>query len=285
MIKSMTGYASESFLVESTKYIVEIKSINSKILDLKIRLPQFMKQHEFELRKLISSRLLRGKIELNINQEINQESKKAHINSATVKAYIKELKEIKEDSKTDYLKIAMQLPDSYSSGLSFLNDEGIKSIKKTINAVINKLDNYRLNEGKETEKDILKKLNLIDSNLKEIEKIEGFRIVNKKEKLQNEFDKLNVELDKNRLEQEMIFHLEKFDINEEIVRLKSHHKLFLEALNSENPIGKKLGFICQEIGREINTLGSKSNDSDLQRFVIDMKDNLEKIKENILNIL
>ena len=157
MIKSMTGYASESFLVESTKYIVEIKSINSKILDLKIRLPQFMKQHEFEFRKLISSRLLRGKIELNINQEINQESKKAHINSATVKAYIKELKEIKEDSKTDYLKIAMQLPDSYSSGLSFLNDKDIKSVKKIINAVINKLDNYRLNEGKETEKDILSK--------------------------------------------------------------------------------------------------------------------------------
>ena len=109
--------------------------------------------------------------------------------------------------------------------------------------------------------------------------------MNKKERLQNEFDKLNIELDKNRLEQEMIFYLDKFDINEEIVRLKSHLKLFLEALNSEKPIGKKLGFICQEIGREINTLGSKSNDSDLQRFVIDMKDNLEKIKENILNIL
>ena len=133
----------------------------------------------------------------------------------------------------------MQLPDSYSSSLSFLNEKDIKSIKITINDVINKLDNYRLNEGKETEKDILKKLNLIDSILKKIEKTEGFRIVNKKERLQNEFDKLNIELDKNRLEQEMIFYLDKFDINEEIVRLKSHLKLFLESLNSEKPIGKK----------------------------------------------
>ena len=285
MIKSMTGYASESFFVETTKYIVEAKSVNSKILDLKIRLPQFLKNKEFEIRKLVSKELVRGKIELNVNQENKQGSQKVFINSSAVLEYIKELKTIDGDTKNDYLGIAMQLPSAYDYDISNLNDEQINSIEKTIEITIKKLNDYRLKEGSETKKDLLLKMSSINSILEEVEKIENLRIDRKRQKLQNEFDKLNIEFDKSRLEQEMIYYIEKFDVNEELVRLKSHIKLFTETINSDVPVGKKLGFICQEIGREINTLGSKSNDSDLQKFVIEMKDSLEKIKENILNIL
>jgi uncharacterized protein (TIGR00255 family) len=285
MIKSMTGYASESFFVETTKYIVEAKSVNSKILDLKIRLPQFLKNKEFEIRKLVSKELVRGKIELNVNQENKQGSQKVFINSSAVLEYIKELKTIDGDTKNDYLGIAMQLPSAYDYDISNLSDEQINSIEKTIEITIKKLNDYRLKEGSETKKDLLLKISSINSILEEVEKIENLRIDRKRQKLQNEFDKLNIEFDKSRLEQEMIYYIEKFDVNEELVRLKSHIKLFTETINSDVPVGKKLGFICQEIGREINTLGSKSNDSDLQKFVIEMKDSLEKIKENILNIL
>ena len=281
MIKSMTGYASESFFVESTKYIVEAKSVNSKILDLKIRLPQFLKAKEFDIRKFISSKLLRGKIEVNINLENNQESQKININSEVVNEYIKELKDINKNLEDNYLSIAMQLPYAYDSALSSLEENQIEEIEKTIE----KLDNYRLKEGKETEKDLVQKISIINSLLADIEKVEKIRLDNKKAKLLNEFNKLNIEIDQNRLEQEMIYYIEKFDINEELIRLKSHIKLFIETLESKSPVGKKLGFICQEIGREINTIGSKSNDSSLQKYVIEMKDNLEKIKENILNIL
>ena len=285
MIKSMTGYASESFFVETTKYIVEAKSVNSKILDLKIRLPQFLKNKEFEIRKLVSKELVRGKIELNVNQENKQGSQKVFINSSAVLEYIKELKTIDGDTKNDYLGIAMQLPSAYDYDISNLSDEQINSIEKTIEITIKKLNDYRLKEGNETKKDLLLKISSINSILAEVELIENLRIDRKRQKLQNEFDKLNIEFDKSRLEQEMIYYIEKFDVNEELVRLKSHIKLFTETINSDVPVGKKLGFICQEIGREINTLGSKSNDSDLQKFVIEMKDSLEKIKENILNIL
>ena len=285
MIKSMTGYASESFFVESTKYIVEAKSVNSKILDLKIRLPQFLKSKEFDIRKFISSKLVRGKIELNINLENNQGSEKININSEVVNEYIKELKDINKNLEDNYLSIAMQLPYAYDYALSSLEENQIEEIEKTIEKTIEKLDNYRLKEGEETKKDLVQKISIINSLLADIENIEKTRLDNKKAKLLNEFNKLNIEIDQNRLEQEMIYYIEKFDINEELIRLKSHIKLFNEALESKSPVGKKLGFICQEIGREINTIGSKSNDSSLQKYVIEMKDNLEKIKENILNIL
>ena len=285
MIKSMTGYASESFFVESTKYIVEAKSVNSKILDLKIRLPQYLKAREFDIRKFISSKLVRGKIEVIISQENNQGSQKININSGVINRYIEELKNINKNLEGDYLNIAMRLPNAYDSVLSSLDENQILDIEKTIEKTIEKLDNYRLKEGKETEKDFIEKISIINSLLVDIENDEKTRLDNKKGKLLNEFNKLNVEIDQNRLEQEMIYYIEKFDINEELMRLKSHIKLFIETLESKSPIGKKLGFICQEIGREINTIGSKSYNSSLQKYVIEMKDNLEKIKENILNIL
>lgn len=301
MIKSMTGYASESFIINSTKFIVEIKSVNSKTLDLNIRCPHFLKSYENDLRKGISSKLFRGKIELNVTSEIGKNLDEISINQEIVSNYIIQLKELNNidskdfsestnqflniSSEKDYLKIAMRLPNAYSSKSIDLSASEITSIIDKISIATKNLNDYRAKEGSEMEKDFRNKISLIKKLLGNIEKIEKERISKKREKLLEELKKIDLEIDNNRLEQEMIYYLEKFDINEEIIRLKSNILIFEEALESNNPVGKKLGFICQEIGREINTIGSKANDANLQKYVIEMKDNLEKIKENILNIL
>ncbi len=291
MIKSMTGYASESFIINSTKFIVEIKSVNSKILDLSIRFPHFLKSYENDLRQEISSKLFRGKIELNVSSEIGKNSDEISVNKAIVNNYIQQLKKINNldtsdfSSEKEYLKIAMRLPNAYSSKSIELNTTEVQIIIDKISIVTTNLNDYRAKEGSEMEKDFRNKISLIKKLLGDIENIEKERISKKRDKLLEEFKKIGLEIDNNRLEQEMIYYLEKFDINEEIIRLKSNILIFEETLESNEPVGKKLGFICQEIGREINTIGSKANDANLQKNVIEMKDNLEKIKENILNIL
>ena len=291
MIKSMTGYASESFIINSTKFIVEIKSVNSKILDLSIRFPHFLKSYENDLRQEISSKLFRGKIELNVSSEIGKNSDEISVNKEIVNNYIQQLKKINNldtsdfSSEKEYLKIAMRLPNAYSSKSIELNTTEVQIIIDKISIVTTNLNDYRAKEGSEMEKDFRNKISLIKKLLGDIENIEKERISKKRDKLLKEFQKIGLEIDNNRLEQEMIYYLEKFDINEEIIRLKSNILIFEETLESNEPVGKKLGFICQEIGREINTIGSKANDANLQKNVIEMKDNLEKIKENILNIL
>jgi len=233
MIKSMTGYASESFFVESTKYIVEAKSVNSKILDLKIRLPQFLKAKEFDIRKFISSKLLRGKIEVIINHENNLGSQKININSGVVNEYIKELKDINKNLDGDYLNIAMQLPNAYDSALSSLKENQILEIEKTIEKTIEKLDKYRLKEGKETEKDLIQKISIINSLLVDIENIEKTRLDNKRDKLLNEFNKLNIHSKETsvseRNETELIYRT-KFHLSEER-RLGCQTKILGEYLN------------------------------------------------------
>tara|TARA_B100000579_G_scaffold162905_1_gene132325 strand:- start:2856 stop:3719 length:864 start_codon:yes stop_codon:yes gene_type:complete len=287
----MTGYASESFIINSTKFIVEIKSVNSKILDLSIRFPHFLKSYENDLRQEISSKLFRGKIELNVSSEIGKNSDEISVNKAIVNNYIQQLKKINNldtsdfSSEKEYLKIAMRLPNAYSSKSIELNTTEVQIIIDKISIVTTNLNDYRAKEGSEMEKDFRNKISLIKKLLGDIENIEKERISKKRDKLLEEFKKIGLEIDNNRLEQEMIYYLEKFDINEEIIRLKSNILIFEETLESIEPVGKKLGFICQEIGREINTIGSKANDANLQKNVIEMKDNLEKIKENILNIL
>ena len=301
MIKSMTGYASESFIINSTKFIVEIKSVNSKILDLNIRFPHFLKAYENDLRKEISNKLHRGKIELNVNSEIGANTDEISINKEIISNYIQQLKELNDidsqdfpdstnqflnfSTEKDYLKIAMRLPNAYSSKSIELNNTEINNIIDKISIAIKKLNDYRAKEGSEMEKDFRNKISVIKESLGNIEKIEKDRISKKRSKLLDEFKRIELEIDNNRLEQEMIYYLEKYDINEEIIRLKSNILIFEDALHSNEPVGKKLGFICQEIGREINTIGSKANDANLQKLVIEMKDSLEKIKENILNIL
>jgi len=287
----MTGYASESFIINSTKFIVEIKSVNSKILDLSIRFPHFLKSYENDLRQEISSKLFRGKIELNVSSEIGKNSDEISVNKEIVNNYIQQLKKINNldtsdfSSEKEYLKIAMRLPNAYSSKSIELNTTEVQIIIDKISMVTTNLNDYRAKEGSEMEKDFRNKISLIKKLLGDIENIEKERISKKRDKLLEEFKKIGLEIDNNRLEQEMIYYLEKFDINEEIIRLKSNILIFEETLESNEPVGKKLGFICQEIGREINTIGSKANDANLQKNVIEMKDNLEKIKENILNIL
>ena len=287
MIKSMTGYASESFIINSTKFIVEIKSVNSKILDLNIRFPHFLKAYENDLRKEISNKLHRGKIELNVNSEIGANTDEISINKEIITNYIQQLKglnDINSDEK-EYLKMAMRLPNAYSSKSIELNNTEINNIIDKISIATKNLNDYRAKEGSEMEKDFRNKISVIKKLLGNIEKIEKDRISKKRTKLLDEFKRIELEIDNNRLEQEMIYYLEKYDINEEIIRLKSNILIFEDALHSNEPVGKKLGFICQEIGREINTIGSKANDANLQKLVIEMKDSLEKIKENILNIL
>ena len=287
MIKSMTGYASESFIINSAKFIVEIKSVNSKILDLNIRFPHFLKAYENDLRKEISNKLHRGKIEINVNSEIGANTDEVSINKEIITNYIQQLKQLNDinSDEKDYLKMAMRLPNAYSSKSIELNNTEINNIIDKISIAIKKLNDYRAKEGSEMEKDFRNKISVIKKLLGNIEKIEKDRILKKRTKLLDEFKRIELEIDYNRLEQEMIYYLEKYDINEEIIRLKSNILIFEDALHSNEPVGKKLGFICQEIGREINTIGSKANDANLQKLVIEMKDSLEKIKENILNIL
>ena len=285
MIKSMTGYASESFIINTTKFLVEIKSVNSKNIDLSIRIPQILKSYENDLRKKLTDKLHRGKIEINVSTEGKFSKEDISFNKEIIKKYIKELKRIDNIEDANYLKIAMDLPNAYESKSAELNNIQTKSLLNKIYSIIAKVDTFRKKEGLETEKDIKDKISKIKNSLNQIKKIEKERIPKKRKKLISELDKIKVEIDNNRFEQEMIYYMEKFDINEEIIRLKSHLILFDESIKSKVPNGKKLGFICQEIGREINTIGSKANDAVLQKHVIDMKENLEKIKENILNIL
>ena len=285
MIKSMTGYASESFIINTTKFLVEIKSVNSKNIDLSIRIPQILKSYENDLRKKLTDKLHRGKIEMNVSTEGKFSKEEISFNNEIIKKYIKELKRIDNNGNANYLKIAMGLPNAYESKSAELNNRQTKSLLNKIYSIIAKVDTFREKEGLETEKDINDKISKIKNSLNQIKKIEKERITKKRKKLIAELDKIKLEIDNNRFEQEMIYYMEKFDINEEIIRLKSHLILFDESIKSKVPNGKKLGFICQEMGREINTLGSKANDAVLQKHVIDMKENLEKIKENILNIL
>ena len=281
----MTGYCSSIISTGKINHTLELKCLNSKYLDLNLKLPYALRQKEFELKKIIGKKLFRGKIELLITNNIKKENKKAVLVSKNIKSYIKELKKMNSTGSTDLLKIALTLPGSYEISESDLSKTYYKKIEKEVFALIENVIKFRKKEGKEICVDLKKKIQIIEKKIQEIKKLDSKRIKNKKIKIHKEMGKLNLLIDKNRIEQEMIYYIEKLDINEEITRLNSHLKLFKNELNNKLPVGKKLGFISQEIGREINTLGAKANDSQIQKIVIEMKDNLEKIKENILNIL
>ena len=281
----MTGYCSSIISTGKINHTIELKCLNSKYLDLNLKLPYILRKKEFELKKIIGNKLLRGKIELLITNEIKKENKKAVLVRENIKSYINELKKMNSNDSVDLLKIAMTLPGAYEVSDSDLSKKDYKKIEKEIFSLIENVKKFRKKEGKEICVDLKKKIKIIKKKIQEIKKLESKRIENKKRKIHKEMDKLNLLIDKNRMEQEMIYYIEKLDINEEVIRLNSHLKLFKSELNNKLPIGKKLGFIAQEIGREINTLGAKANDPVMQKMVIEMKDNLEKIKENILNIL
>ena len=246
----MTGYCSSIISTGKINHTIELKCLNSKYLDLNLKLPYILRKKEFELKKIIGNKLLRGKIELLITNEIKKENKKAVLMRENIKSYINELKKMNSNDSVNLLKIAMTLPGAYEVSDSDLSKKDYKKIKKGIFSLIENVIKFRKKEGKEICLDLKKKVKIIEKKIQEIKKLESKRIENKKRKIHKEMDKLNLLIDKNRMEQEMIYYIEKLDINEEIIRLNSHLKLFKSELNNKLPVGKKLGFISQEIGRK-----------------------------------
>ncbi|RPG61197.1 MAG: YicC family protein [Flavobacteriaceae bacterium TMED220] len=285
MIQSMTGFGKSESLLFSKNISIEIRSLNSKNLDLNLRLPNTLKEFEPLLREKISKKLKRGKIDFNLTIENLNETNLNQINKTIIEDYINQLQQINKSEKTELLKIAIKLPDSIKIKKQKLENNFVTKIISLSNKVIDQVIKFRIKEGGSLKKDF----NLRIKNLnKFLNKINNYDL-NRKEKISSKLKKiintLNIEIDKNRFEQELIYYIEKFDINEEKIRLESHLKFFAETLKNEKYNGKKLGFISQEIGREINTIGSKSNDLFIQKIVVEMKDELEKIKEQILNVL
>lgn len=285
MILSMTGFGKTETQWEDKNLSVEIRSLNSKNADINLRTPSYLREMDTEIRKRIAQQLHRGKIDLNIFIEFNGQNAPSTINTSVVKSYIGQLKEIGDVSENEMMAIAMRLPDTLSSERETLQEVEKEAIFNLLNQVIKDIESYRRDEGKALEKDFLKRIDLIEGHLTSVIKIDPERSDKIEQKLRSALDDLKIEVDTNRFEQELIFYLEKFDITEEKVRLKNHLDYFKEVMKNDFPNGKKLGFIAQEMGREINTIGSKANNAELQKVVVQMKDELEKIKEQLLNVL
>ena len=285
MIMSMTGFGKTEAQWEDKSLSIEIRSLNSKSADINLRTPSYLREIDTEIRKRIAKKLHRGKIDLNIFIEFNGKNVPTAINSSVVKEYMAQLKQIEENNEIDHLAIAMRLPDTLSSERNTLQEDEKKAIFNLLDDAIKNIETYRLDEGKVLEKDFLLRLNLIETYLEDAIKIDPERSKKIEVKLRASLEELKIEIDSNRFEQELIFYLEKFDITEEKVRLQNHLDYFKKVLENDFPNGKKLGFVAQEIGREINTIGSKANHSELQKIVVQMKDELEKIKEQLLNVL
>lgn len=285
MIQSMTGYGKSILELPSKKITIEIKSLNSKNLDLNTRVPSTYREKEMELRDLIAKSLQRGKVDFNLFIEVTGEETTTVINEEVVKDYIWQLKNIVDGDATELLKMAVRMPDALKTQRDELDEAEYHKIVDGVNQALEAINTYRTDEGKSIEADFRKRIENIHQLLEEVVKIDPDRIVNVREKLQKAVADLKAEVDENRFEQELMYYLEKYDINEEKVRLQNHLDYFLAALKSKDSNGKKLGFISQEIGREINTIGSKANYAPMQQLVVQMKDELEKIKEQSLNVL
>ena len=288
----MTGYGKAEIELTKAKLSIEIKSLNSKQLDLNIRLPYAFNDQELGLRTLISKTLERGKISVFINIENTGKNTNLQINSDLIKEYYIQLSNLaKELGNTDtagLLPTIMQMPDVVKSEKDEFDENDIKKFNEVVKIAIDKIDEFRIQEGAVLEEEFIKRIKNIEGLLAQVDEFETVRVDKVKERIEqalnNQIDESKI--DKNRLEQELIFYIEKLDITEEKVRLSQHCQYFIETINEKYiSKGKKLGFILQEIGREINTLGSKSNDSNMQKIVVQMKDELEKIKEQSLNIL
>ncbi|MDX9946901.1 MAG: DUF1732 domain-containing protein [Bacteroidales bacterium] len=291
MIKSMTGYGKSIAETPQKKITIEIRSLNSKQLDLNTKVPWLYKEKELEIRNIISQLLERGKIDFSIYFDILEDEGIPVINKTIVKSYFRQLRELASEIEINIddqiMPIIMRLPDSLKTEKLEVPEDEWKTVKERIMESVNVLDLYRAEEGKSIEADLRKRVSGILESLAEVEKFEPGRIDKVRERLWAILSENNgtENIDKNRFEQELIFYLEKFDINEEKVRLKKHCEYFLETIDTPSPNGKVLSFITQEIGREINTLGSKANDASIQKLVVRMKDELEKIKEQTNNIL
>ncbi len=292
MVKSMTGFGSATGDISGTAVTVEIKSLNSKFLELSLRLPSMYRDKELELRAELGKLIERGKVDVNINigNGSNDLSKKSNINKEIFKAYFEELSQLRDELKiADHLIMdtIIKLPQVLGNEKTEGDPEQWKAINELLQQAIVKFNSFREMEGKVTEDDLTLRIRNISKLLIETEKYEKGRIDNIRERLQKNLAEIknSTSVDQNRFEQELIFYFEKLDITEEKLRLRSHCDYFLQTIKSAEANGKKLGFITQEIGREINTLGSKANDASMQRAVVEMKDELEKLKEQLANVL
>jgi uncharacterized protein (TIGR00255 family) len=265
---------------------VEIRALNSKNLELNLRLPYSYRSWEDDLRTAIKPQLLRGKVDVNLNVKQQGAAAAAELNKDVISDYIQQLREIAEVNPAELLPIATRLPDALQSAEVLPDDNQKKEVFGLVQQAIKQLIDYQTVEGQAMTKDLNAQIESIEEGLEQVNNKKDHRIQQVRSKLQDNLKSLALEVDQNRFEQELIFYLEKFDINEEIVRLRQHLLYFCEVMNNETETkGKKLGFITQEIGREINTIGSKANDASLQKEIIQMKDALERIKEQLLNIL
>lgn len=285
MIKSMTGYGKSILQLPSKKITIEIKSLNSKNLDLHSRVPSSYREKELEMRKKVSMSLVRGKVDFNLYVEITGEETNTKINETIVNQYMKQLSNVVNGDDIELLKMAVQMPDSLLTERKEIEETEFKNISETIDQALISINNYRVDEGKILEDDFIMRSQTISELLEKVITIDSTRIETVKERLRKAVTELKEAVDENRFEQELIYYLEKYDITEEKIRLENHLNYFNKAIKSEVSNGKKLGFICQEIGREINTIGSKANDAPMQQLVVQMKDELEKIKEQALNVL
>lgn len=296
MIQSMTGFGKAQLDFKQSIVNIEIRSLNSKHLDLNIKMPQVYREKELELKKYLTQKLVRGKIEVSIQSD-SFNSSRFTINTKKIKEYHQEILKLKKDlnlknsswnfmrKSSDILPSLLKLPEAVIKREEKASQDDWNEVFDGVKIAIDELIKYRSNEGKDLEKDISHRINHISKLLEEIIPLSKERIEKIKTNLRQKLEQSEVQFDANRFEQELIFYLEKQDITEEIVRLKSHLSYFLETIETSSPNGKKLGFICQEIGREINTIGSKSSNSVMQKLVVNMKDELEKIKEQLLNIV
>ena len=286
----MTGYGKAECEVQSKKITVEIKSLNSKQLDLNIKIPSIYKEKEFEIRNELSRELVRGKVDFYISTDTAIEETSVSVNTKVLRSYYQQVaetaKELNLTLPDDILTSLLRLPDALKSEKQEMTDEEWNAILSNTKSAIVLLNQFRIQEGNALEKDILDRINLITSLATDLEPFETQRIEKLKMRIKQSLAELSIEkVDQNRFEQELIYYIEKLDITEEKVRLANHCSYFLETIADTESSGKKLAFIVQEIGREINTIGSKANDADMQKIVIRMKDELEKIKEQINNVL
>ncbi len=290
MIQSMTGFGKATAELSNKKITVEVKSLNSKQLDLSVRIPSVYKEQELNVRSLIARRLERGKVDFAIYVENTSKETTSQINQNVLESYYNQIKNSSEklgiDVPSDWFQVLLRLPDVLKYEAQDADEEEWKVVADTINQALDQLVEFRKQEGKMLEDLFIQKISNIGNLMTAIEPFEGERVEKVKARIIEALEKIeNFDYDKNRFEQEMIYYIEKLDINEEKARLRNHLKYFLETLNDTSGQGKKLGFITQEMGREINTTGSKANHVQMQQLVVQMKDELEQIKEQVLNVL
>ncbi|OFY58836.1 MAG: YicC family protein [Bacteroidetes bacterium RBG_13_46_8] len=287
----MTGFGKASAELNDKVIHIEVRALNSKQLDLYTRLPNSYREKDFEFRNELANRLKRGKIELTLTLDYKDEEQPVQLNANIIKSYYKQLtaitRELGNDVGEPLMPVIMRLPEVFNSTKEQYNEEEWERIKKALDQAISELDSFRIQEGNTLREDMLNRVAFIEGFLDQIVPYEKERTELLKGKLANNLQELFSpnEYDRNRLEQEMIYYLEKFDITEEKIRLQNHCAYFREVADEEEAVGKKLAFVAQEIGREINTIGSKANHSSIQRLVVLMKDELEKIKEQLMNVL